>query len=80
MDSLKFLHGFVKVVKYISRPLPNGIKMKFDLDFDFFDWLKELNKFERLNAFGPLCLCQCFCNVHKRFDVCFLRSVGLNSE
>ena len=35
MDSSKLLHGFVKVVKYISRPLPNGTKMKFDLGVDF---------------------------------------------
>ena len=33
--SIPLLHSFVKVVIYISRPLPNKTKMKFDLDIDF---------------------------------------------
>ena len=32
MEFLKFLHGFVKVVTCISRPLPNKNKLKFDID------------------------------------------------
>ena len=32
MDLIKLLHGFVKVVLCISRPLPNKIKPKFDQD------------------------------------------------
>ena len=30
MDMLKLLHGFVKAVLCISRPLPNKTKLKFD--------------------------------------------------
>ena len=33
MDLIKLLHGFVKVVLCISRPLPNKIMPKFDQDF-----------------------------------------------
>ena len=34
MDLIKLLHGFVKVVRCISRPLPNKIKLKFDQDVE----------------------------------------------
>ena len=34
MDLLKLLRKFVKVVLYISRPLPNKTKLKFDHDFN----------------------------------------------
>ena len=30
MDFSKLLHGIVKVVLYIYRPLPNKTKLKFD--------------------------------------------------
>ena len=33
MDLLKLLHGFVKVVLFISQPLPSKTKLKFDQDF-----------------------------------------------
>ena len=47
MDLFKLLHGFVKVVLSISRPLPNKAKLKFEQDFKAF-WrfcfeLKVLN-------------------------------------
>ena len=33
MDLIKLLHGFVKVVLCISRPLPNKTMLKFDQNF-----------------------------------------------
>ena len=34
LDLSNLLHGFVKVVTCISRPLPNKTKLKFDQDFE----------------------------------------------
>ena len=33
LDFLKMIYGFVKVFLFISRPLPNNTKLKFDQDF-----------------------------------------------
>ena len=43
MDFVKI--GFVKIVIFISRPLPNKTKPKLDLDFKLVDWLKHSIKF-----------------------------------
>ena len=33
MDLMRLLRGFAKVVLYISDPVPNKNKLKFDQDF-----------------------------------------------
>ena len=43
MDFVKI--GFVKIVIFISRPLPNKTKPKLDLHFKLVDWLKHSIKF-----------------------------------
>ena len=64
MDLLWLLHGFVKVVICISRPLTNETKLKFDQDFKacrrFCFELKVLIEWVKIfKALGPLCLWQC---------------------
>ena len=43
---------------YMFSPLPNENKLVFDLHLLIGFW-KELNKVQRLNALGPLCLWHC---------------------
>ena len=60
----KVASGFVKAVLFISRPLPNKTKLKFDQDFllKLLLWIKGSEWAKVLNAMGPLCLWRCLIN------------------
>ena len=81
MDFLKLLHGFVKVVTWISCPLPNKTKLKFGQEFktcwsfylNWRCWMSQSNQ-----CLGPFCLWQCFIFywfVFTFFQLCHCNSV-----